>query len=58
MLIELAEREYDAYAFEAEKQLDLIDKNIKVFEVGMLAHEAKVFDKVNIKGKVFLIGNN
>jgi hypothetical protein len=58
MLDLISEKQYDAYAFEAEKQLDLIDKNIDVFQVAVMAHEAKIFDKFNIKGNRVLIGNN
>ncbi len=52
------QKEYDAYLFEAEKQLKLIEKNISVFQLGIMAHETKIFDKINLFGHIQIISNN
>lgn len=51
-------QEYDVTTLQAEKDYDLITKNIKTFQVAVMAMESKIFDKVNIKGNISLIGNN
>ena len=54
----ISDKDYDAHAFMAERDLDLVDKNIEVFKIGIMVHETKIFHKVNIKGQITLIGNN
>lgn len=58
MLETLENKSYDAYAFQVEKDLDLVEKNINTFQVAVMAHEAKLFDRITYRGKKIMICNN